>query len=116
MAISKQTGDKNTPPAEKSEALAQLQNHPPIIHAGSVKNKHAKKLKRGSLNAMSYKVNQKLQDVKANVEGRPVIISYEEKPRKKPKKKKKVNFMGFKIDRKKFKKKMKKNGIAPGFL
>ncbi len=115
MAVIKQSGDKKTP-AEKSEALTQLQTHPPIIHAGTVKNKRAKKLKRGRLNAMSFKVHQKCQDVQASVAGQPVIISYEEKPRKKPKKKKKVNFMGFKIDRKKFKKKMKKNGIAPGFL
>ncbi|MFN0203307.1 MAG: hypothetical protein ACKVTZ_17400 [Bacteroidia bacterium] len=92
------------------------QSHPPIIHLGKVKAKHAKKLKKGKGDKM-LKVTQAYEQLKGEANGNfvPVLISYEEKPKKK-RKKNKLNFMGIKIDRKKLKKQMRKSGIRSSFL
>ena len=116
------TAKPGTPgtPAASPTPIATLHAQPPVVQLGKVKNKDAKKLKKGKAGKLTDKLNQQYQQIQANVEGSstPVYITYEVKPRTTPKKKKKnkVNFMGLKIDRKKFKSNMKKNGVNPTFL
>jgi hypothetical protein len=101
---------------DNSSTLSAAQGLPPFVHLGKVKNKTAKKLKKGTGNLVA-EITQSFQMMHASTEGssHPVIISFEEKPGKR-KKKNKINFMGIKIDRKKLKKRMKKNGIGGNFL
>jgi hypothetical protein len=93
------------------QMLSKIQGHPPLLHLGKIKKKKSKQLKKGK--QLPVEVHQHLQQLQAGLKGdnQPVVISYEEKPRKKRKKKNKINFMGLKIDRKKLKNRMKKNGI-----
>ncbi|NUN99102.1 MAG: hypothetical protein HUU01_00650 [Saprospiraceae bacterium] len=117
MATSKQPNASGAE-TETPSALEQIHQHPPLIHLGKVKEKNAKKLKKGKGNTMN-EVHMAIQQIQSGLEGsnhHPVVISYEEKPRKGGKKKNKINIMGMKIDRKKLKKRMKKSGIRPGFL
>jgi len=107
-------------PAETLTPLAKMQALPPVINLGKVKPKDAKKLKKGKPGKLTNNLDMGYQQIKAGVDGQtaPVYISYEVKPRTKPKKKKKnkINVMGLKIDRKKLKSTMKKNGVNPSFL
>jgi hypothetical protein len=108
-----------TPNAQST--LSKIQDYPPIINLGKVKPKQAKKLKKGKIGTLTNELSQRSHQIQAGVEGKsvPVYISYEEKPRTKPKKKKKkkkINLLGLKIDRKKFKSSLKKNGVNPSFL
>jgi hypothetical protein len=119
MATTTATQPADTAPVtDTKKMVSQMQAHPPIINLGKVKAKHAKKLKKGRIGVMSNELMQSFQQMSAGMEGKqvPVFISYEAKPRTKPKKKKKVNFMGLNIDRKKFKKSLKKNGIGANFF
>lgn len=102
---------------EGSAVLENIHRHPPIFHLGKQKPKNVKKLKKGKGKAMD-KVHMALNQLQPDSEEvhYPLIISYEEKPRKKRKKKRKVNFMGMKIDRKKLKKQLKKSGIKSSYL
>lgn len=101
---------------DTTTALEKIHQHPPLIHLGKVKKKHAKKLKQGR-GMMMGEVNQAYQQLSSTVEGDhlPLIISYTEKPSKN-KKKKTIRFMGMKINRKKLKNRMKKSGIRTSFL
>jgi len=107
-----------TPATDTPNTVSKMQEHPVIINLGKVKPKQAKKLKKGKVSTLTNKLSQKAHQIQEGVTGTatPVYISYEVKPRTKPKKKKKVNFLGLKIDRKKFKSSMKDNGINPTFL
>lgn len=116
MATSKQPNASGAE-TDTPSALEQFHQHPPMVHLGKVKPKNAKKLKKGKGKAMN-EVHLAVQQIQSGLEGthHPVVISYEEKPRKNAKKKNKINIMGMKIDRKKLKKRMKKSGIRPSFL
>ena len=98
-----------------STTLSKIQGHPPLINLGKLKKKKSSKLKKAK--ELPVEVHQHLQDLQSGINGstQPVVISYEAKPRKK-RKKNKINLMGFKIDRKKLKKRMKKNGVRHSFL
>jgi hypothetical protein len=91
--------------------LSKIQGHPPLVNLGKLKNKKSKKLRKGK--EMPVEVHQHLQQLQSGMKGntQPLVISYEAKPRKKRKKKNKINLMGIKIDRKKLKNRMKKSGI-----
>jgi|GEM_PF-4465460 hypothetical protein len=116
MATSKQPNASGAE-TDTPSALAQIHQHPPLVHLGKVKEKNAKKLKKGKGKTMS-EVHMAVQQIQSGLEGNhhPLVISYEEKPRKGGKKKNKINIMGMKIDRKKLKKRMKKSGVSPSFL
>ena len=102
--------------AESQQLLSRMSVHPHLIDVGKVKKKKSKKLKNGK--QLPLEVQHHLQQLPAGLQGdkQHVIISYEAKPRKNNKKKKKINFMGLKIDRKKLKNRMKKSGIRANFL
>jgi len=116
MATSKQPNASGAE-TESNPALAQIHQHPPLVHIGKINEKKSKRLKKGKGKAMS-EVHMAVQQIQSGLDGNhlPVVISYEEKPRKNGKKKKKINIMGMKIDRKKLKKRMKKSGIRASFL
>lgn len=94
--------------------LDRIQEHPPIYHLGKVKNKDAKRLKRG-FGKLYHEALQAFQQVNVAEETQPLIISYEEKPGKR-KRKNKLKFMGMKIDRRRLKRRLKKTGISSSFL
>ena len=115
--------DTTTPSAETAPAapaanpLPNVQSNPATVNLGKVKAKDAKKLKKGKAGKLTNKLSQAAGQIQGAPENAvPLYITYEVKPRKKPKKKNKVNFMGLKIDRKKFKSSMKDKGINPTFL
>lgn len=112
MATSKNPTPDGNPEVQK------IHQHPPLIHLGKLKSNKSKKLKKGRGPAMD-KMHQAVQQVKNTVGGgddhHPVVISYEEKPKKKGKKKN-INLLGLKINRKKLKKRMKKSGIRHNML
>ena len=111
--------NKNTAGApevvDASMALSKIQEHPPLINLGKVKNKKAKKLKKAK-GVVPVEISHAYQQIQAGLDGtnHPVIISYQEKPGSR--KKRKIKFMGVKIDRKKLKKSMKRRGIRSSFL
>lgn len=105
------------PATDAAAAPSAAQNQHAIINLGKVKAKDAKKLKKGKVGKLSNKLDQKAAQIPGKSENAvPLYITFEVKPRTKPKKKNKVNVMGLKIDRKKFKSSMKDKGINPTFL
>ena len=104
------TAAKANAPAELA-GTQRLQSHPPIFNLGKVKKRKRRQLKQGrgsAMNEVSQAIAQVHSTVSHETDHHPVVISYEKKRRKK---KKYINYMGMKIHRKKFKKRMKKNGI-----
>ncbi len=97
--------------SDQNEGTLKIQSHPPLYNLGKLKKRRRRDLKRGQGVAMS-EIYQALAQVHGRVahEGdhHPVVISYEKKSSKK---KKNINYMGMKINRKKMKKRMKKYGI-----
>jgi len=118
MATTTKSADAGAADAQKP--ISKIQGHPPVINLGKVKPKQAKKLKKGKIGTLTNEISMHSQQILAGVDDKtiPIYISYEEKPSTKPKKKKKnkINFLGLKIDRKKFKSSLKENGINPSFL
>lgn len=104
------TGSSNA-----KSALHRLQQYPPLIDLGKVKAKQSKRLRKGKTTSLNNEIAHSYDQVQAGVDGntRPVIFSYEEKRKKK--KNKGGNFFGMKVNRKKAKRKMKKNGFSPTF-
>ncbi|MFN0214791.1 MAG: hypothetical protein ACKVT2_11090 [Saprospiraceae bacterium] len=106
----------DTKPATQPSPTAK--EHPPLFHLGKVKSKHTKRLKKGRGPAMD-EVHQAIAKAKSAIPGsenhHPLVISYEEKPRKAGKKNK-IKMFGMEIDRKKLKKNMKKRGVRAKFL
>ena len=102
--------------AESQQLLSKMMVHPPLIHVGKLKNKKSKRLKKGK--QLPADLQDHVQQLPADLQGdkQHIIISYEAKPRKNRKKKNKIKFMGIKIDRKKLKSRMKKNGMRSSFL
>lgn len=110
------TTQSDTKPATQPSPTAT--ERPPLFHLGKIKNKHAKRLKKGLGPAMD-EVHQAIAKAKSTIAGsenhQPLVVSYEEKPRKGGKKNK-IKMFGMKIDRKKLKKNLKKRGIGASFL
>ena len=101
---------------ESQQLLSKIMIHPPLINVGKLKTKKSKRLKKGKL--LPSDVQNHIQQLPTDLQGdkQHVIISYEAKPSKNKKKKNKIKFMGIKIDRKKLKSRMKKNGLRSSFL
>ncbi|WP_259065703.1 hypothetical protein HDF24_02630 [Mucilaginibacter sp. X4EP1] len=116
MATTEQS--KQASSAEAQATLAKIQQYPPLFDLGKIKAKKAKKLKKGKLGPLEDEVSLKHHQVFAGLEAdnHPIIFSYEQKPSKKPKLKNKVDLLGVKVNRKKWKKQLKKSGISSSFL
>lgn len=116
MATSKE-GNTSAKNDSKSKIKA-LQEFPPLVYIGKLKRKRSKRLRKGKDLSRILEIQNAVSQIMASVDAEnaiPVIISYEQKPKKR-RKVKKFTINGWEVNRKKMKKRLKKNGVSHPWL